>query len=147
MVWKEKSRDFIKKHFLKSYSKYFIGFSRSLKFLLLKRKKYLIFNLIVTYIKWIIVFLSVYFIFLAFNFNISFYPIVIFFSFIMIITLIPVSILGVTEISGTYLLTLVDVPKVIGANVLITLTFLGYLLNLIYYIINHKLLEKSQFFR
>ena len=143
LIWGEKIRDFIKKYLLKSYSKYFIGFSRSLKYLLRKKKKYLIFNLILTYIKWNIHFLALYFLFLTFDFNFSYYLVVIFFSVYIIISLIP--ILGLKELSiipGTYILILSNVPAVIGANVLITSTFQSYLLTFVYYILNHKLLEK-----
>lgn len=145
IMWKEKSRNFIKKYFLKSYSKYFTGFSVSLKYLLRKRKKYLFFNLILTYVKWGFFFLSAYFIFLAFNFTFPYYLIVIFFSLTTIISLIPISFsgLGIREGSGTYLLTLANVPEIIGANVYITITFESYLLAFVYYVMNHRLLEKQ----
>lgn len=145
LIWEDTIKNFIKKYILKSYSKYFIGFSQSLKYLLRKKKKYLIFNLILTYIKWGINFLSIYFLFLAFNFPFPFYLIIIFFSFIIIISLIP--ILGLKELSiipGTYLLILSNVPPVIGANVIITSVFQGYLLSFIYYIINQSLLQKLE---
>ncbi len=144
IIWKEKSRNFIKTYLLRSYSKYFTGFSEGLKYLLRKRKKYLFFNLILSYIKLGGFFLSVYFIFLAFNFPFSYYLIVIFFSITTIISLIPISFsgLGIRESSGTYLLTLVSVPEVIGANILITVTFQSYLLAFVYYLITYRLLER-----
>jgi hypothetical protein len=141
-----KSRNLIKKYILKDYSKYFKGFSKSLKEIIINKKKHIILNLILTYVKWANIFLSIYFLFIAFNIKFDYILITIIFSFTTIISLIPISFsgLGVREVSGTYLLTLFNIPKEIGANVYLTITIETYILAFIYYVLNQNLLKAEK---
>lgn len=144
-LWSDSSRNLAKRWVLRSYSVHFAGFSKNLKEMLLNKKRFLILNLLVTYLKWGIHFLVVQVIFHAFSYKLSFLSVAALVSLISFVALLPISIngLGVRESVGTYLTTLAGVPASIGANVFILLTTETYILALIYYITNHSLLAKN----
>ena len=139
-----KIRELIKRHVLRKYADYFKGFSKNFEYIINKRRGYIMLNIIVTAIKWTTSFLSLWFIFKAFNQSIAGYYIIFVSAIINIIALIPISFsgLGLREGSGTYLYhILTGVDTALSMNVMIIATVRKYIIALFYYLINLDLLD------
>lgn len=144
-IFSDKMRNLLKKYLLRKYAIHFKGFSKTFKFLINKRKKYLLLNFIITFIKWIISFYSHWFIFKAFGLEVPLVYIVLISSIVKIISLIPISFsgLGIREASGTYLYsTVLNVAPAIAVNVMLIETAKVYLMSLLFYLINFGLLQQ-----
>ncbi len=143
-ILSNKIRDLIKKYILSGYSKYFKGFSKDFQYIMNEKKKYLLLNFIVTIIKWVTSFLSLWFIFKAFNQPISGHYIIFVSAVVIIISLIPISFsgLGLREGSGTYLYRiLTGISTALIMNVMIIATIRKYIIAFFFYLINLDLLE------
>ena len=127
-------RAIIKKYFLRKYANFFRGFSVTI-IKLVRRKEYILLNMLFTAVKWYLAFIATWLLFRAFNFDVAISNIAIVTSMIKIITLIPISIsgLGVSEVSGTYAYYLLGVPLAIGANMLVASRIKFYLISAIIY--------------
>jgi glycosyltransferase 2 family protein len=125
-VWSNKLRRIIRKYILRKYSKYFRSFSKTFKYILRHKKKYLVLNLFVTALLMFFIFLGGSLVFKAFGFTIPLLHIAFIHSIITIIGYLPLPLsgLGVKELSAIYLFSLVGVPlSIITAYLLFNVVF------------------------
>ncbi len=135
-IYSEKIRTLIKKYILRKHSKHFTGFSKTFKYILKKKKKYLLLNTMNTMIKWTMSFIGFWFLFMAFGEKIPFYFILFVSAMVKIISLIPISFsgLGINEASSTYLYyILAGIDTSVTANVMIMELIKTYLIAFIIY--------------
>jgi|TARA_B100001971_G_C18254534_1_gene580908 uncharacterized protein (TIRG00374 family) len=140
-------RGLVKKYILRRHAKHFDGFYSNLRLLVREKKLYLLVNIVLTLMKFFSGFIGTWFLFRAFDVQVSLLVILFVTAITSLLSLIPISIsgLGVREGVGTYLYTLVGgVSVVLSANVVIIATVRKYVVALIYYFMNIHLLERLQ---
>lgn len=144
LLLNERFRLFLKDKVLKARASQFSDFSRSLRTLLFRRKLFLLLNVFVTYIKWIYSFFLIHLIVLSLGIDISFFTVAVIFSFLTLVSILPISIsgLGLSEVSGTALLYSLGVDPSVGVGVFLLNTAKKYLWSLLIYVFNSRLLKR-----
>ncbi|MDA1196455.1 MAG: lysylphosphatidylglycerol synthase transmembrane domain-containing protein [Nanoarchaeota archaeon] len=140
-------RGLVKKYILRKHAKHFGGFYTNLQLLVRDRKGYLFGNVVLTLLKFFSGFVGTWFLFQAFGLKVSLMMILFVTAITSILSLIPISIsgLGVREGVGTYLYSVVGgIGVVVSANVVVLATVRKYVVALVYYLLNIKLLERLQ---
>ena len=103
----------------------FIGFSKSLLYLLKSKKKILILNYLITLLKWLISSIFICLIFMALDVKISIIYIFLISAVSQLISIIPITLsgLGIREVSSVYLYSLINVEpaKVISISLIMLL--------------------------
>ena len=145
MLSSSRIRDFIKKHFLKSYSKLFTGFNESLK-MILHQKVLFCTNLLITTIKWFFSFLLIKIIFTSLGVQVSIIDVSFITSLAMLISLIPISIggLGVRESIAVYLFNNLSVKPEVTLSVYLINTLLNYLFGFLLLLTNLNKLGRKE---
>ena len=145
MLSSSRTRDFIKKHFLKSYSKLFTGFNESLK-MILHQKVLFCTNLLITTIKWFFSFLLIKIIFTSLGVQVSIIDVSFITSLAMLISLIPISIggLGVRESIAVYLFNNLSVKPEVTLSVYLINTLLNYLFGFLLLLTNLNKLGRKE---
>ena len=139
-ILSKKIRKVLQKFIPKKISKELKGFSKLLFIYINKHKNLLLINLLLSFIKWLIVFLAIYYLFISFNLKVSFLMIIAIISISKIISLVPITIsgLGVREGIAIYLFNKIGVNISIVLSVFLTLLIINYLTALITLLIIKK---------
>ena len=142
-AWSNKVRRFIKKYFLRKYSKYFKRFSHSFKHVFKRRKKILVLNFFITAILLSGIFFGGLVAFRMFGAEVSIFHIAMIQSLIIMISLLPIpfSGLGLKEISGIYMYGLIGVPYAVSVNYFLFNILFKYAFGLVVYWTYRKKLE------
>lgn len=122
---------------LRGYAKNFTGFSRTLYFFFKKQKTVLIINIILTFLKWILMTALVYLLFVSFGITGNFILIFLANVTTMIISLVPITIngLGVKESAAYFLYPLVNVPSSIAVSTYLVTAVLAYLQSILFLVV------------
>jgi len=129
-------RSIIKRFILRSLSKKFEGFSKSLFEYFKNYKKELVMNLLLTLIKFFLSGLLIYSFFLAFDqFSANIIDMVLIYCILTIISLIPLSLngLGIKEGAAIYLFGTLGFDKIIVGSIFIDLLIFNYIFAIIYW--------------
>ncbi|MEA2036315.1 MAG: lysylphosphatidylglycerol synthase transmembrane domain-containing protein [Nanoarchaeota archaeon] len=128
MVFSDFGRKLIKKYILRKWESKFVGFSKTL-FLLLKNKKAMFYNIMLSFVKWIVNSLVLYTLFIAMEYRVSLFVVVVVASTLAIVSLIPVSIngLGIKESAGVAFFAVAGVPVLVSTSVLLLFLIFNYL--------------------
>lgn len=129
----KKTRKFAKKYILRKYSSKFKGFSRNLLYLLKRKKRFLLLNVLITFGRILFGGYIIYLILLFFDIKISFFLVPTISSVGIISSSLPISIsgLGVRESIVVYLYSQFNVAAVIIGSVYLLITFLHYIISAI----------------
>jgi uncharacterized protein (TIRG00374 family) len=121
LISSEKARDIIKRFILRKYSKYFKAFGKSFIFILTKRPGYVIANFLITAIQLLITIIAGFFVFKALGIYVNPLHIIVIDGIVAMIQFLPLpySGLGVKEVTGSYLFSLLGVPLSLSANYMI----------------------------
>ena len=120
-----KIRYLIKRFVLRKYAKLFAGFSKGLFYLLRKKKRVLLLNLLITVLMLVIVSLIIYLLFVYFGLYISPFFILIIHCVGMLSALIPISMsgLGIRESIVVYLYYQIGVEPAIVGSIYLLMAF------------------------
>src|SRR3989344_1256791 len=112
---------------LKGYAKSFTGFSRTLTYFFRKHRLIIFANLVITFIKWILMTLLVFVLLLAFGVKANFFLVFIANVTTMIISLIPITIncIGLKESAAVLLYFRIGVPATVTLSVYLITLVLG----------------------
>lgn len=144
VLFSDKSKKFIKKHILRKYENYFNDFSNTIFYYLRKYKKLLLIDALLTIVKLIIGAYAVKLVFMAFNYDVNIFQILLINSAATITVLMPFSIhgLGLKEASAVFLYNKINVDPAITINVYLTILSLYWLENIIIALLmSHGLLK------
>jgi glycosyltransferase 2 family protein len=141
-----KTREIIKKYFLRRYAHKFQGFSKTLFFLFKKRKQVLILNLGLTVLKWFLSALSFFIIFKAFGAKVSLVMVFLLTASTTLLSFVPITMsgLGLRESVGVYLYSFLNVDKIITFSNYILMDIRNYLPAVIILIIFLFIKNKKQ---
>ena len=126
----EFTRRGIRKYILRKYSKNFSGFHKTLNKIKEQNKLGILINSILTFLRIGLTSLSIYFLFLSLNTNISFLNIFLINAMITIISYIPLTIqgIGIKEFSAVLLFSKIGIPSNITIAVYILFIIYKYLI-------------------
>ncbi|MBW2996311.1 flippase-like domain-containing protein [Candidatus Woesearchaeota archaeon] len=139
-------RKMIRKYILRSYASYFDGFSKTIKGYIRERKGRLMLNFVLTFIKWGVLGLTIWLLFLSFGVEVNYFYALLIHALVNIITLIPISIsgVGVREASAVYFFTIIGVSSSIAAGVYLINLVLNYFVSVCSILLFSKELKKRK---
>ena len=129
VVVSQKSRDIIKKYFLRKYSIKFKGFSKTMFIYIKKHKELLIYDIILTLIKISITSFGFYLLFIGLDTRVKFIDVLLIHNIVTIISLIPLSLngLGIREYSAVVLFSKIGLDPITVASVYFIILIIRYI--------------------
>lgn len=126
----ETGKNLVKRFMLKSLNDSFNGFSKTLSELVRKKKKYVIGNIIITIMKWLLHFVLFYITFLAFEVTLPISSLLLF-ATVMLIAYIPVTFggLGLREVAAVYIFKFIGIEPEVVVSVFLLILIVKYLSN------------------
>jgi len=116
--------------FWKKIANFYKEFEETWRLYVLKGKKYLFGNFLITILTWGLASLQIYILFLAFNYHVGFFTVLVISSITDVLSFIPISIsgLGIRETSAVFLFSRVNVDSAVTASVYLTLLVIKYVI-------------------
>jgi len=133
IIFSNFGRKLIKRFILRKWESKFAGFSKTL-FSILKKKKIMSYNFVLSAIKWVISSFVVYTLFLALGQKVPVLMVILVTATSAIVSLIPISIngLGIRESTAVFLFTLVNVSPALSTSVFLIIIIINYIIAAIY---------------
>lgn len=140
MILSNFGRSLIRRWVLRKWESKFAGFSKTLFLLMKKHKPVLVYNLILSLIKWILSSFVLYILFISFEQKVPVLMVAVVTATLAITSLIPMTTngLGVKESVGVFIFTLIGIPTEITISVLLMSLVINYLISTIYILISYN---------
>lgn len=134
---------FVKKYF-KDHTLAISYFSKTFFFLLNKKRKAILTNFLMSSIRLLIITTNFYLLFLSFGVQPNYSALIVIVTMVAILAVIPISLngLGVREVSFIFLCTLIGIPELISASVVLISTSMSYVFVSLVFV--YQLVSKKQ---